>query len=99
MVQNASRILAFLICAGILIVPARLSHSSGRDANDSPTKDAAARLFARDNLVAWCIVPFDAKKRGPIERVEMLQKLGFRRYAYDWRDEHLPTFDTEVAEL
>jgi hypothetical protein len=25
-------------------------------------------LFARDNLVAWCIVPFDAKKRGPAER-------------------------------
>ena len=22
-------------------------------------------VFARDNLVAWCIVPFDAKKRGP----------------------------------
>ena len=28
-----------------------------------------------------------------------LQRLGFRRYAYDWRAEHLPTFDTEVAEL
>ncbi|MGE5195561.1 MAG: LamG-like jellyroll fold domain-containing protein [Deltaproteobacteria bacterium] len=29
----------------------------------------------------------------------MLQRLGFRRYAYDWRAEHLPAFDTEVAEL
>lgn len=61
--------------------------------------EAAAKLFARDNLVAWCIVPFDARKRGPIERVAMLEKLGFRHYAYDWRDEHLPTFETEVAEL
>jgi putative heme-binding domain-containing protein len=60
---------------------------------------AASRLFARDNLVAWCIVPFDSKKRGPVERVAMLRRLGFRRYAYDWRDEHLPSFDTEVAEL
>ena len=58
-----------------------------------------ADLFARDNLVAWCIVPFDAKKRGPVERVEMLQRLGFHRYAYDWRGEHLPTFETEVVEL
>jgi sugar phosphate isomerase/epimerase len=55
--------------------------------------------FARDNLVAWCIVPFDAKKRGPAERVEMLQKLGFKKYAYDWRTEHLASFDEEVALL
>src|SRR5262245_56447198 len=56
-------------------------------------------IYAQDNLVAWCIVPFDAKKRGPVERVEMLQKLGFKKYAYDWRAEHLPTFDEEVALL
>ena len=56
-------------------------------------------LFAQDNLVAWCIVPFDAKKRSPAERVEMLQKLGFKKYAYDWRAEHLPTFDEEVTLL
>ena len=31
---------------------------------------SAAELWARDNLVAWCIVPFDAKKRGPAERAE-----------------------------
>jgi hypothetical protein len=29
----------------------------------------------------------------PAERVEMLRKLGFKKYAYDWRAEHLPTFD------
>jgi sugar phosphate isomerase/epimerase len=58
-----------------------------------------ADRFGQDNLVAWCIVPFDAKKRGPAERVEMLQKLGFKKYAYDWRAEHLPTFDEEVALL
>jgi putative heme-binding domain-containing protein len=57
------------------------------------------KLFARDNLVAWCIVPFDAKKRGPEDRVAMLKKLGFTRYAYDWRAEHLPTFDRELQLL
>ena len=56
-------------------------------------------IFARDNLVAWCIVPFDTKKRGPAERVEMLKQLGFKKYAYDWRAEHLPTFDEEVGLL
>jgi sugar phosphate isomerase/epimerase len=56
-------------------------------------------IFARDNLVAWCIVPFDAKHRAPAERAEMLQRLGFRHYAYDWRNQHLPTFDAELDEL
>ncbi len=32
-------------------------------------------IFAHDNRVAWCIVPFDAKKRGPEERAAMLANL------------------------
>jgi putative heme-binding domain-containing protein len=57
------------------------------------------RLFARDNLVAWCIVPFDSQKRTPEHRADMLQRLGFRRFAYDWRAEHLPTFERELLAL
>jgi putative heme-binding domain-containing protein len=57
------------------------------------------KLYARENLLAWCIVPFDDKKRGPQERAAMLATLGFRRYAYDWRAEHLPTFDDEIKAL
>lgn len=56
-------------------------------------------LFARTNLVAWCIVPFDSRKRGPEERAKMLDDLGIRRLAYDWRAEHVPTFDTEISVL
>jgi hypothetical protein len=56
-------------------------------------------ILARDNLVAWCIVPFDAKKRGPEERAQMLDRLGIRRLAYDWRAEHLPAFDAEVEAM
>ncbi len=54
--------------------------------------------FARTNLVAWCIVPFDAKKRGPAERTEMVKKLGFARVAYDWRDEHVASFEEEIKQ-
>src|SRR3954471_12540219 len=57
---------------------------------------AATDLFARSNLVAWCIVPFDAKKRGSEERAQMLERLGIHRLAYDWRAEHIPTFEAEI---
>jgi putative heme-binding domain-containing protein len=57
------------------------------------------QLFARDNLVAWCIVPFDAKNRGPEERAAMLRRLRFKRFAYDWRSEHVPSFDAEMEAL
>lgn len=59
----------------------------------------AYELFARTNLVAWCIVPFDAKKRGPEERAAMLERLGLRLYAYDYRAEHIPQFDAEMEAI
>lgn len=55
-------------------------------------------IFAQDNLVAWCIVPFDGKKRGPAERAAMCAKLGLKRIAYDWRQEHVATFEQEILE-
>ena len=62
--------------------------------------DAADKtdVLRRENLVAWCIVPFDAKKRGPAERATMLKEIGIKRCAYDWRDEHVPTFEQEILE-
>jgi hypothetical protein len=56
-------------------------------------------LFDRQNLTAWCVVPFDTKKRGPEERAEMLQRLGFKNFAYDWRTKDIPSFDAEVDAL
>lgn len=56
----------------------------------------AADLFRPDNLLAWCIVPFDAVQRGPAERIAMLRRLGFSQYVWDWRDEHLPQFAEEI---
>jgi Xylose isomerase-like TIM barrel len=56
------------------------------------------QLFTRSNLVAWCIVPFDAKKRGPAERAQMVKQLGIPAIAYDWRQEHVPQFEQEILE-
>ncbi len=56
-------------------------------------------VFSKDNLVAWCIVPFDARERGPEERAAMLQSLGITKLAYDWREKHIPTFDAELDAL
>jgi len=62
----------------------------------APAAAPDSTLFARSNLVAWCIVPFDSRKRTPEERVAMLGRLGFERYAYDWRAEHLPDTAREL---
>ena len=64
-------------------------------AADAP---AGLHLFDKDNLVAWCIVPFDAKKRGPQARAEMVKRLGIKKVAYDWRQEHVSTFEEEILQ-
>ena len=56
-------------------------------------------IFAMDNLVAWCIVPFDAEERNPAERAEMLDGLEFRKMAWDWRMEHIETLPDEISAL
>jgi len=68
-------------------------------AADEPASAAAPSIFDRENLVAWCIVPFDSKKRGPEERAAMLEQLGIKQLAYDYRAEHVPTFEAEIDAL
>ena len=63
---------------------------------DAPSTEAALQ---KDRLVAWCIVPFDSKKRTPVERAEMLDRIGIKRLAYDYRAEHIATFDEEMEQL
>lgn len=86
---------SFIYCALVLFLLLNVftldilaQHSSSRQDN-----------FKRQNLVAWCIVPFDVKNRGPIERAQMLNGLGLSKLAYDWRDHHIPTFDQELDAL
>ncbi len=71
---------------------------SGVTFADDPPSDVSA-IYAKENLVAWCIVPFDAKKRGPEKRAAMLERLGIRKLAYDYRAKHIPTFDAEMLAL
>ena len=58
-----------------------------------------ADLFDKPNLAAWCIVPFDAKKRGPEERAAMLDKMGVKKFVYDYRAEHIPQWEDELTAL
>jgi hypothetical protein len=53
-------------------------------------------IFSEKNLVAWCIVPFDSQNRNPQQRIEMLKRLNFSQYAYDWRHQHLASFPEEI---
>lgn len=87
-------LLSALACVCLLAGPA-----PGGEPNAGKSAGAGYQLFARTNLVAWCIVPFDARKRGPEERAAMLEKLGFKLFAYDYRAEHVPTFDAEMEAL
>jgi sugar phosphate isomerase/epimerase len=77
----------------ILSVMIRLPgcHTADRHGSSDP--------FATENLIAWCIVPFDANHRTPEQRAEMLDDLGITRLAYDYRDEHVPSFREEIGVL
>jgi hypothetical protein len=77
----------------LLIVSAVLSIAGAR------LNAAVPRLFDRDNVVAWCIVPYDGRQRTPEQRAEMLTRLGIRHFAYDHRPEHYPTFEREILAL
>jgi len=83
----------------LLVVICVAATATAAEINPSSTKASSYDLFGRTNLIAWCIVPFDAKKRGPEERAAMMEKLGFKLFAYDYRAEHIPTFDAEMEAI
>ena len=68
-------------------------------ASDPPSTSEKNRLFAMDNLVAWCIIPYDNQDRSPLQRAGMLRELGFTKMGYDWRERHLPDFPEEIRTL
>ena len=81
-------------------VPSVAQESTELDATAKAKRVAAAeRLFARENLAAWCIVPCDTQKRTPEQRAEMLVRLGLTKEVYDWRENHIPEFDDELDQL
>lgn len=60
---------------------------------------AQSSIYSKENLVAWCIVPFDKPERNPEQRCAMLKELGISKLAYDWRERHVPAFDDELNAL
>ena len=65
----------------------------------SPQNPEQFDLFGKENLVAWCVVPFDANERTPLETVQMLEELEIRNFAYDYRDKHLPSVKEQIEVL
>ncbi|WP_430813958.1 sugar phosphate isomerase/epimerase family protein [Carboxylicivirga sp. RSCT41] len=55
------------------------------------------KLIEMAELYPWCIVAYDSLERTPAERIDMLQELGFEKYAYDWRDRHLDDTKEELS--
>lgn len=55
--------------------------------------------LAMNDAYPWCIVAYDSLERTPANRIEMINELGFTKYAYDWRDKHLDDtlFELELA--
>lgn len=84
----------FVACVMALAMLPRLLH-----AQEADLSKRADELFAKDNLVAWCIVPFDSAKRNPEQRATMLDGLGINKLAYDYRAEHIASFEEEITTL
>ncbi len=98
-------VLGITLTPKTLVIPMPLTHSRTAAAILFLSALSFATLpaetpgnFQPENLVPWCIVPFDAKKRSPAERAEMLVELGLKRCAYDWRNHHVAEFEEEILE-
>jgi len=63
------------------------------------TATSRVDVFARQNLLAWSFIPFDSAHRGPIERAEMLHRLGITKLAYDGRPSDFLNFSQDLAAL
>ena len=67
---------------------------SGCSSAKNQTLDKTS-IFQKDNLIPWSIVGFDVKERTPKQRLEMLERLGYKQYAYGNRPKHIPSMREE----
>ena len=86
---------AALLCFTCIVAPAAPSTTQDAPPPTLPTSG----IFRKENLAAWCIVPFDKAKRSPEERAAMLEKIGVRKFVHDYRSEHVPLFEREIVAL
>ena len=50
-----------------------------------------------EEVTPWCIVNFDSLERSPIERIQMLKNMGFKKYGYNWDNKHLDNLKEEFT--
>lgn len=89
--------LLLLAWAFLLVAHCGMLRVSSQETAEKPT--FRSEIFKDQNLVAWCIVPFDSQKRGPEQRAQMLDELGIKRLAYDYRAEHVASFEEEITTM
>lgn len=75
-----------IVCSMLIIVACKVTKPKGKEYE---------ALFKKGNIIPWSIVGFDVKERSPKERLEMLERLGYKQYAYGNRTKHIPTMKTE----
>lgn len=92
--MRSLRSLGCWVGAALLLIAA----GTGETRGEGPASREAIRspLFADENLLAWCIVPYDQRERSPAERIALLRELGLRQYVWDWRERHLSTLNQEI---
>ena len=89
-VSIRKRLNAFL---GVALLAAAVCSSAASLGAEEPRAES---VFSKDNLVAWCIVPFDAAGRSPDQRAVHDPGLGIKKVAYDWREQHVESFEDEI---
>lgn len=82
----------FSNCLFIVLLTALLLSCKSKN----KTVAKATYPFEINNLIPWSIVAFDATKRTPYQRVEMVKNLGFSQYAFGGREQHIATFEEEI---
>jgi sugar phosphate isomerase/epimerase len=84
-----------LLLAALAMMFSALPSPAALPSAPAPNQERPS-LLAESNLLAWCIVPYDQRERGPVERMAMLQRLGIRQYVWDWRQKHLAQLPEEI---
>ena len=73
--MNLSKVKPIVLCFILLVI--------------QPVSAQELNPISIDNMYPWCIVAYDSPERSVEECIAMLMELGFKKYAYDWRDRHL----------
>lgn len=95
MKYSFSPIFIILCQLPLLVSATEVQNSDSKNLSFKQNSISIPKNLKKENLVAWCIVPFDSKMRSPSDRVRMLQQLGITKVAYDWRNVHVKSFEEE----